>query len=98
MVLVSTLEAPISVILDAPPRLFQVLSTALQGGCFYYQLIVEATKAQRRNGVPQGYTDYWQREFTFKPIQSLSVSKAACRDVVTKALEAEGAACAKAAP
>ena len=84
--------------LDALPKLFQVLSTALQGGCFYYQLIVETTGAQRRNGVPQGYIDYWQREFTFKPIWSLSVSKAACHDVVTKALEAEGAARAKVAP
>lgn len=51
---VSTLSVPIGVVRDALSKFFEILSTALQGGCFYYQLIVESTEAQRGIGVPQG--------------------------------------------
>lgn len=53
--IVSMLYVPIGIVLDALSKFFESLSTALQDGCFYYQLIVESTEAQRGNGVPQGY-------------------------------------------
>lgn len=41
--------------LGALLKLFEILSIALQSCWLYNQFIVEATEAQRRNGVSQGY-------------------------------------------
>lgn len=78
--------------LDALPKLFQVSSTALQGGCFYYQFIVEATETQKWNGIPQGYRLLVKKIHIQTHLES--VSKIACQDAATELLEAEGVASA----
>ena len=76
--------------LDALPKLFQVSSTALQGGCFYYQFIVEATETQKWNGIPQGYRLLVRKIHIQTHLES--VPKVACQIAATEPLEAEGVA------